>query len=359
MSRLAMITAAALVSLSSWGLGCQSIAGIEDRTYEPGLQGSAECEAYCDSVMAACTGTHAAYPTRDQCIATCATLPSGEAQNDNSLECRSTQAAFAQSSTEPEIHCPAAGPFGVGVCGSLCQSYCTLLEAACPNTMTGITDCEKLCGGLRSDGKYDLGQLASGDNVECRIARASAALLDSKTHCSSAAMKSTECADPSDGTPSCADTCQLVTTACSGADAVYESEAQCLAVCGKLDAGTNADQVENTVGCRKYHGYNSLAAPAQHCPHTGPGGDGHCGADNCEGYCQLLARTCDAELKSTYGDEATCLTECAKLPGSKADSYSDAAKTGNTVRCRLINVARAAEDPAQHCAAAAGGGECQ
>lgn len=339
-------------------LGCQSIVGIEDRRFEPPEQASSECKAYCDSVMASCTGKNAAYPSRATCLATCAKLPSGEAQADNSLECRTEQALLAASSGEPGSHCPAAGPFGAGECGSTCQAYCTLLSAACPEKLTGISDCTASCAGLREDESYELSSLVSGDNLECRVAYATLALSDPAAHCSAAAMKSSLCADPAESEPACEDFCRLVGAACTGKNQVYESESQCLAVCKVLDKGKSSDQVENTVGCRKYHSYNSLAAPAQHCPHAGPAGDGHCGKDNCEGYCQLVSRTCATEFAATFGDASKCLTECAKLPGADADSWGKTAQTGNTVRCRSVNAARAAETPSA-CAAAVGGGECQ
>lgn len=338
--------------------GCQGIVGIEDRRYEAPEQSSPECKAYCDSVMQGCKGELAAYPDRATCIATCAKIPSGETLKDNSLECRTAQAALAVSSGEPGSHCPGAGPFGAGTCGSTCQAYCTLMASACPEKLTGITNCEALCGGLRADGEFDLAKLDSGDSLECRLSHASRATLDPGAHCAAAALKSTACADPAAEQPGCQDFCKLVGVACTGENQVYESEAQCLAVCGLLDKGTNADQHQDTMGCRKYHSYNSLAAPAQHCPHAGPAGDGHCGADNCEGYCQLVSRACQTEFAQAFGDVNKCQAQCSALPGANADTWNETAKTGDTVRCRSINAARASVDKGA-CVAALGGGECQ
>lgn len=346
--------ASALVGLA---LGCESIVGIEDRRFEE-EEATSECRTYCDAVMEGCTGGIAAYPDRATCLSTCGALPSGESKSDNSLECRSEQAVLAGSSGEPASHCKAAGPFGAGICGSTCQGYCTLLSAACPDKLTGIGDCVAACGGLRADGSYDLSTLSSGDNVECRVAHASLATRDPEKHCPDAAFKSAACADPPAAEPSCDDYCKLVGVACTGASSAYESPAQCLAVCKLLDPGKNADKVENSVGCRKYHAYNAIAAPAQHCAHAGPSGDGHCGKDNCEGYCQLVERACAAEFKATLGDLGKCASACGKWPGAAADSWNATAETGNTVRCRVINAARASEKPSA-CAAAVGGGECQ
>ena len=338
-------------------LGCESIVGIEARRFEEEAA-SSECRAYCDAATEGCAGSIAAYPDRATCLSTCQRIPSGEAKADNSIECRTEQAVLAVASGEPASHCKAAGPFGAGICGSTCQAYCTLLTAACPEKLTGIADCVASCAGLRSDGIYDLASLSSGDSVECRVASASLATGDPQTHCAAAAFKSAACADPPAAEPTCDDYCRLVGVACTGASQAYDSPAQCLSVCQLLDRGKNADQVENTVGCRKYHAYNAIAAPAQHCAHAGPSGDGHCGKDNCEGYCQLVERACTAQFKSTFGGAAQCAAACAKLPGADADSWAATAKTGNTVRCRVINAARASENAAA-CTAAVGGGECQ
>ena len=350
-----------LGALALVAIGCQGVAGIEERHYEPTVTGTPECESYCNHVTAGCAGVHAAYPDRDTCLLTCAKLPSGEASADNSLECRTAQAELAESTTEPETHCPGAGPFGAGICGSTCQAYCSLLAAGCPDKLTGIGDCEAKCAGLRSDGNYDLALLESGDSVECRVARATRALGD-PNQCAGAAFKSTTCLDPAGGSPSCDDICNLIDAACAGADAPYESHAQCLKVCTALPPGANDDQTGDTAACRKYHAYNAMAAAAQHCPHTGPGGDGHCGKDNCESYCLLLPKTCPAAFALKFGgDVSKCKTECDKLPGAGLDQWKKVPAQGANARCRLINVARAAEmpDDATFCAAATGAGECQ
>jgi hypothetical protein len=190
------------------------------------------------------------------------------------------------------------------------------------------------------------------------VAYAALAARDPETHCAAAAFKSGTCTDPAGGEPSCQEFCTLAGVACTGGNAAYESESQCLAVCAVLDKGKNSDQVENSVGCRKYHSYNAIAAPAQHCSHAGPTGDGHCGTDNCESYCRLVEQACNAEFKTAFGDAYKCATECVKLPGAKADTWSQSAKTGNSVRCRAINAARAIQTPSA-CVAALGGGECQ
>lgn len=345
------------LALGVWALGCESIAGIEDRHYQAGVTGSPACENYCD-LVAACTGPLAAYPNRDLCILTCAALPSGEVDKDNSLECRTKQAE--EIADEPNFYCPGAGPFGADKCGSTCDAYCSLLNSFCPDTLKDV-DCAASCLGLRQDTNYDYSALGAGDNVECRLAQAVRASKDPAQFCPGAALKSTACADPGDGEPDCDDFCTLETTACTGANAVYESKAQCMAVCALLDKGKNSDTTQDTVGCRKYHSYNSISGPASHCPHTAPTGDGHCGS-SCPAYCTLLEKTCPTEFTTTYTDKPTCESECAKIPGALDDKYFAQQTVNDTMRCRVTNVARAAEKGAglaTACAAAVGGGECQ
>jgi hypothetical protein len=339
--------------LGVWALGCESIAGIEDRHVQKGITGTPACENYCN-LVGACTGALAAYPNRDLCILTCAALPSGEVDKDNSIECRTKQAESITS--EPNFYCDGAGPFGADKCGSTCDAYCSLMSSFCPDKLKDI-DCPKACSGLRHDANYDLSQLTAGDSVECRIAHAVRASADPEQFCAGAAPKSTTCADPGDGEPDCDDFCTLEIAACTGPNAVYESKAQCMAVCALLDKGTNSDTTENTVGCRKYHSYNSFAGPSSHCPHTAAIGDGHCGS-SCDAYCPLLEKVCPTEFQAM----GNCTQQCASIPGALDDEYFEQQAVNDTMRCRVTNLSRAAEngpDLATACQAAVGGGECQ
>ena len=133
-------------------------------------------------------------------------------------------------------------------------------------------------------------------------------------------------------------------------------------MCEALDRGVNSDEAGNTVACRRYHSFSSSLFPAQHCFHTGPTGDGHCGdivTGNCDSYCHLLSKACPTEF-ATFGDTETCLSECAELEESKRDSHYtiDAAEESTALHCRVLNVARAFSDESA-CSAATGGDPCQ
>lgn len=346
--------------------GCESIAGIEDRVYDPPLQGSPECEAYCNDVMAACTAELAVYDDRETCIATCEKLPRGDATG-LTVQCFAKQATLARQ-TEPDVHCASAGPFGGGNCGSACDAYCELLAKSCPDELDLVPDCSAKCLGLADGGFGAPAERETGDDLQCRIQQLTRAALAPETHCGDVAIipsLDSVCVDPPEEAPSCADYCQLVTATCTGELSVYESVSQCEQVCAVLPAGKNGDRTENTVGCRRYHSYSSAADPATHCPHTGPGGDGHCGSDgavttgNCESYCLLLETACPAELASLGGADG-CKASCKSLSGAPADSkYAvSPAPSGNTLQCRVLHLARTLGGDSQ-CAAAVGGAPCQ
>ncbi len=351
-------------------LGCESIAGIEDRSYEPGVTGSPECETYCDLMDKGCTEGNQQYPDRATCILTCDALPrTGEAALSNGVECRSAQANLAISTGEAGTHCPAAGPFGKGSCGSTCEAYCELQAKICPDNLAGISDCVGSCAALKVSGVYDLSQIQTGDTLECRVAALSRASVDAN-ECGNASFfpRSSQCSDPESAAPACADYCRVVMAACTGGLAVFESDAQCQAVCMALPAGTIGDTgtapgvtQHNTVGCRLYHSYSSLAAPETHCSHAGPGGDGHCGLDegtltaNCEAYCQLVKQGCASEFAAQFTDHGQCMTSCATLSDAKKDTkFTVGGATGDTLACRFLHVARALEGTPGMCDAAVG-----
>jgi hypothetical protein len=351
--------------------GCASIVGIDDHAFQGAA--SEQCQQYCDTVMKNCVGPNQVYSEMTTCLGVCAHLPPGdpvEPLDDNSIVCRARQAALAD--TEPNFYCPLAGPGGGGTCGSNCAGYCTLLKAVCPTQAAPLTHCEQQCSALKDTGAFNVVANHEGDTIQCRLVHVSSATVDPTTHCLHTDLHPTPpwCIEDQTAHPSCADFCRLALAACTGDDAVYESSAQCMAVCAHLPLGTNGDRDQNTVGCRQWHSYNALLDPDSHCPHTGPGGDSHCGADapndtgNCHAYCILLAAACPTEFMATYpGLQADCQTACSNQPvefGSQHDSHYkvSAGQSGNTFACRLLHVSRALTDPTQ-CASALGGGVCQ
>lgn len=397
-----------LLGAALWVCGCQSLIGLEDRELVAADGGadaaadggtpvgpSALCVEYCDQVTESCTGEYAVYAGRPLCLEVCKHLPPGEREDatGNTIACRYQVARFI---TEPAVDCPAAGPGGAGRCGDNCESYCTLMDAACSEFHSPeVAACIEQCQGLLDrdtdrdnaplDSRFSAGSPSArdhdGDTVQCRLFHASAASTPTGAiaHCWHAAIAPR----PGPGgiinpclrhlgetEPSCAGYCQLVMTACTGEQSVYEDQAQCLAVCDALPKGALTDDgssAENTLGCRKTHGYNALVGdPIIHCPHAGPGGAGVCG-DDCVSFCTQLRDACAAGFEAEYGaDEAAahsaCQTQCAGLlDGQSSLRYAIASVPDEPeLACRLLEVARAQAAPsdAMHCRRALGQVSC-
>ena len=144
-----------------------------------------------------------------------------------------------------------------------------------------------------------------------------------------------------------------------------------MAVCRLLDQGLKGDQGSDSVRCRRYHAYNALGKPIEHCTHAGPTGDGHCGNGNCTDYCKIAKEGCPlafAEQFPTAGVDE-CQQRCASLDGALIDTFRDGEQrytvhpppVGNTLLCRTYHAvaALASKDSMTECAAAFGGAPCQ
>ncbi|HVU03468.1 MAG TPA: hypothetical protein VHE30_17030 [Polyangiaceae bacterium] len=350
--------------------GCQSIAGIEERHYDPqangggGAPATAQCTDYCNTVMEACTDTFAVYPSKEVCLGVCALLDPGDpakAEGTNTVACRAKAAKNAALSGESGDYCPSAGPGGAGKCGEDCDSYCTLYAKVCPETAS--ENCAAECPVLLDDGTFDAKKNHDGDTLQCRLVHTGNATLAPDEHCWHATLApkpKSPCAIP---TPNCDDYCRVVMAACTGDSAVYENEAECKATCAAFTPGQSDDQTENTLGCRTYHSYNALDIATSHCPHAGPGGDGHCGTDNCESYCALLQTACATDFAAAFASADACLTACEKVPGAAKESgatLKTAKSGGDSVSCRLLHLSRALAAPTDpsECQAAIAGTAC-
>lgn len=358
---------------------CQAVAGIEDRKLDPNAGKpvySEDCKDYCATVMEACTGDHKVYTTEENCLGVCALLDPGDSEDthNNTLACRTY---YANEALLENSYCPDAGPGGNGTCGSDCEAYCQLFSAACKDDVkyTKPEDCLKFCATLPDQPTFDVARDHDGDNIECRLVHVSSATLKPKEHCPHAPIAPSEpwCINllpPKPLTPNCEDYCKITAAACSGPLAQYESDKQCMDVCGALEPGTNDDQKGNTVGCRRYHAFNASLGPENHCSHAGPTGDGHCGdaapisadhqtSGNCESYCTLLAAACPSEFADEMGTPEDCVAACVALPEAGPDKkYSLANAEGSTgLHCRVLHAARAFEDSAA-CASALGAAPC-
>lgn len=157
------------------------------------------CAAYCDAIMANCTGgdgsgdsgspdatkTNQQYITKDNCLQVCKAFPVGKGgdSSGNTLGCRLTHATLAKS--DPKTHCPHAGPGGAGVCGAACDGYCEIVKMFCTGD-AGIYSsdaaCQTRCKATTDDVPYNLGT-QDGPHVACLLYHAQESPLDPADHC--------------------------------------------------------------------------------------------------------------------------------------------------------------------------------
>jgi len=379
------------LAVSVWLLSnCQSIIGIKDYTL---VTANAECGNYCDLAQASCGGGDSGayssiYTSRDTCTAVCGYFDPNPDHNSalNTLGCREGLLL----GQEP-MDCPKAGPGGgkppLESCGTNCDSYCSLYSKICPTQFSkefggdSGTPCADACNALPDYGGYNVASDDTGATVQCRffhLSAAAAAGIDSPECLQSGLRPVDKCTDVAGSDAFCNNFCTYALNACPESLAVYENKTQCFNVCKAMPPGTEKNDIShNTMICRAYHISNVLLiSRTLHCPHIGPGGDGHCGPDvpasmatgNCESYCLLLEKACD----KPSADRAQCEQACNDVPGAPLNSgytVSPAADAGagsgaplpGTLQCRLLHLARALEHPATSmadCTAALGGGEC-
>jgi hypothetical protein len=352
---------------------CQVIAGIEERKLDPAIAEGKQCNEYCTRLMDICSGDNAVYPNREQCLAFCGKLDPGDEQehdDGNTVACRMRVLNSAELEASD---CKAAGPGGNGRCGTDCDAYCTVFPLACPNDFLypDNATCLKVCAGLvEQQDRYDLTEDHKGDTIECRLVHTASATVDPAMHCPHATIVPAEpwCIGAATDSPTCETYCKIEFATCTDDLQQYDTEQQCVAACEAFPLGTNEDETGNTIGCRRYHSFNSTLAPEAHCYHSGPSGDGHCGdhgkvtdghTGNCESYCALAEKACNADFKAKLTDAKTCMAECVKLPEAGPDSLYTLqnAEQSKGLQCRMLHAVRAFEKPAE-CASVFGEGDC-
>lgn len=389
-----LLVALALAAAPLLSASCQGIVGIDDRTLGP-------CGHYCDVVMANCTGDSAVYDGRAKCLGVCQHYAVGDAnewQGQNTLECRLHEAELVPSAAAEDraTLCRAAGPEGLDNCGGSCVSYCTLYQSICGQVQCGTYDnCVAKCAGLRDNGEYNVVTDYEGDSIQCRFVHLSNASITpgGQPHCGHANLQTPtdHCTDVPDGPEGggggpdtneldvakpastdsdCSNYCTPEIVACGTEE--YENRDECMALCKYFPPGEFADTNQNTLGCRIYHSYNALCSPEEHCPHSGPGGEGTCGTlptDKCASYCELAKGVCPSVYADVFATDDACMADCATLvdalPSVDGDTrYTTTyAQNPGTLACRFLAVSRAAVSPDKLCgdkdtSAAFGKGDC-
>lgn len=344
--RLATVLALLLLVVAVFPAGCESIAGIKDHAFP------AQCESYCTEVQkcASTTGLYSSlYRTKATCLGICAALPVNatlEGQSKNTLACRESKLAAT------ELDCVSAAPGGGPDCGTDCEGYCSLLQSICPDNFTPDfppslgdpqTVCRDSCQRALATVRYNVDDptISVADTVQCRLWHLSTATVEAG-HCEHAQLHpNAQCADDPKSAGYCTHYCKVNQVACG--DYAYASNDECMAVCNALPFGAQDDQAGNTRACRLWHSYSALTLPIAHCPHTTAGGDGHCGASNCESYCMLVATDkfkaqCPTEAAMVADD---CPGWCSTLAGAGHDTWRTTDGGTGTVPCLLRHVGRA------------------
>jgi hypothetical protein len=365
---------------------------IEERPFD---EQGVSCSAYCEAIQSKCVGDDAVYRNEDECRAVCEQIPLGHVGDEpgNTVQCRLDLLQAGDFEVGPG--CPAAGPGGNGVCGSNCESFCSLRERACGAIDPNDPDvsrpgfCEASCPGLADSGTFSLATAASTDTLQCRLTHLSRALGTSAGALGAPGVvldaciqsqiipenEESVCTDSLDISPEadCATYCGLVMTSCKGGFAVYANATECKAACKTFERGQHGDTGVNTLRCRRYHAYAALDGPEEHCAHAGPTGDGHCasppeaGPGNCVSYCRILRAACPSQYQSRFDpvdadDLGGCIGSCAALPDAGRDGftieprYTTAAPPASGLKCQTYYAVEALEKPdsALECLAAFG-----
>lgn len=243
------------------------------------------CENYCHVTQNFCTGANELYADLAACYTACQEFPTTGNIDDttgDTVQCRIGQALAA--SINPETGCAAAAPDGGGTCVDPedvipnCSTYCDAIQSACTGANAEYendTACQMYCFMSVS---WEAGNLAQTDvnTMGCREHHALLALEgNTATNC--------DYASPSGGGQCgswCENYCQLAMANCTGGNALYSTEQECLNTCATLDdSGEAGASSGDTLQCRityagKAGGWGDVAAT--NCPNAAPDGGDVC-----------------------------------------------------------------------------------
>jgi hypothetical protein len=183
------------------GGGGEATGGTPGEGGAGGAPVALDCAQYCDWMQASCTpGPNQQYPDEAQCLQSCAAFPT--TAGDNSFACR---VGFAAQVSTSATNCDAAGPAGIGECGTPCEAYCNLMLTYCSHEADGATlnACMAECATVPDNNITTFVYPApGGDTLACRIAHATNAAKDTDPngaarllHCNHAAGDEAPCLD--------------------------------------------------------------------------------------------------------------------------------------------------------------------
>jgi len=200
-------------------------------------------------------------------------------------------------------------------------------------------ECMTTCAAMPAGAEAD----TDGNTAYCRAYHAGVAGRDAAMatlHCPNAAASG-------DGVcgSKCEAYCTQIQANCSGDDASFASNAECLSACAAMSEGAFGDKADNTIECRTYHAsFPAAANSTAHCLHASTSSDSDVCGGLCDAYCDQALANCTG-ANELYADRPVCMTTCN---GAPTGAFND--KGGNTIQCRIYHASfPAASDPGAHC----------
>ncbi len=156
----------------------------------------------------------------------------------------------------------------------------------------------------------------------------------------------------------CAEYCTELQASCTGSNAQFASEQNCLDTCALYPMGDAGDTAGHSRACRAYHGGLAsvdAAGADEHCSHAGPHGgiadDAHCqdaGTAQCDVFCAIALQACPGKFNDDLGG---CVTECEGWNGFATidTDYVAPNSASGTMSCRLYHLTAATSDAVPHC----------
>jgi hypothetical protein len=149
------------------------------------------CATYCSMIEDNCGDTPQYFD--GSCESICAEFSAGLSTDPtgadvtggtDTLACRAYHVSVA-GMTEPELHCPHAGPVGEGQCSGegKVEAFCALQNAICGTDQYATeADCVTDIATVTDGGPYDATHQAD-NTLSCRTYHLTAAAVDAATHC--------------------------------------------------------------------------------------------------------------------------------------------------------------------------------
>jgi hypothetical protein len=126
-----------------------------------------EVENLCQAQIIGCKAPF----TQASCVNVADNFPTGfrNATSGNSNHCRLYHSLVGITQNQT-AHCLHGGTDGGvkdgGVCGSICEAYCTLQEKVCPTNFNSTATCLSVCAGFTKTGIVGA---TDGNSVQCRL----------------------------------------------------------------------------------------------------------------------------------------------------------------------------------------------